>query len=52
MPVIIDMDMPGSCFDCKFFMAGGFCLINRTYILAGTWMNKERSLNCPLKECK
>lgn len=43
------MEMPKSCFDCEFFMGGGFCLANKRYILAGTRMDKERSGLCPIK---
>lgn len=52
MVIIMDMKLPKSCFDCEFFMGGGFCLANKRFILAGTRMDKERSYLCPLRECK
>ena len=52
MPVKIEMDMPKSCYQCRFRLDFGFCAAKKDFILAGTRMNKEVALDCPLQEVK
>lgn len=52
MTVKIEMEMPKSCYQCRFSSKFGFCIANENWILAGTRMDKEVALDCPLQEVK
>lgn len=50
--MIEGMEMPKSCYQCRFMLNFGFCAAKKNWILAGTRMDKEVSLDCPLQEVK
>ena len=50
--VMIEMEMPKSCHQCRFMLNFGFCAAKKDWILGGTMMNQEVSLDCPLQEVK
>ena len=59
MPVIIEMDMPGSCTDCKLCIIG-VCDFDVAHVTPTCALLEqdvgglitERHKDCPLKECK